>query len=156
MKDKRETAKEAKARNNKKQKTEEDKCGEKTDDQKEMDMEDAADMVFDRNQSWKTENKQIKSDLLHALEVSGSTYKRVDESGNEIYNRSAMQDIIRKYIKEKNMTGGGLQQKKQTFMTKPTFSCWWDGHFHKRVSGLTFNVIKSFIDQYEFEKEYVL
>ena len=86
MKDKRETAKEAKARNNKKQKTEEDKCGEKTDDQKEMDMEDAADMVFDRNQSWKTENKQIKSDLLHALEVSGSTYKRVDESGHEIYN----------------------------------------------------------------------
>ena len=80
----------------------------------------------------------------------------MDESGNGIYNRSAMQDILPKYAKEKNMTDGGLQQKKQTFMTKPTFNRWWDGHFHKRASGLNFNVIKSFIDQYEFEKEYVL
>lgn len=57
MKDKREAAKEGKTRKNKKQKTEEDKCGEKTDDQKEIDIEESTDMVFDRNQSWKTENK---------------------------------------------------------------------------------------------------
>ena len=76
----------------------------------------------------------------------------MDESGNEIYNRSAMQDILHKHAKEKNMTGGGLQQKRQTFMTKPTFNRWWDGHFHKRESGLNFNVIKSFIYQYESEK----
>ena len=48
-----------------------EKIVQKSNDQIEMEAEDEKNMEFDRCQTWKVDNENIKSDLLQALELSG-------------------------------------------------------------------------------------
>ena len=59
-----------------------------------MKEEDNTDMVFDRNQGWKVDNENIKSDLLQAMHLSGVSYKQSDEFGNNTVNKARVRDTL--------------------------------------------------------------
>ena len=108
-----------------------------------MEAEDETDMVFDRSQIWKVDNENIKLDSLQALELSGEDYLRKDDSGNETCNLSKIQNVLQNMLS-------------MTFVSKPTFNSWWEGHCHKRFDKGNMDIVKSFVRKYEFNKEYFM
>ena len=140
-------------RGNKKQKRKSENNGAKTKDQIEMEKEDKADMEFDRNQTWIADNEKIKSDLIEAMALSQRNYVRMDNSGNETYNMSAMQMILQQHANEK-MLDNEFRGKRTKFMSKPTFNVWLEGHYHKKIEKGNFDIVQSFVNQYEFNKQY--
>ena len=100
-----------------------------------MEAEDETDMVFDRSQIWKVDNENIKLDSLQALELSGEDYLRKDDSGNETCNLSKIQNVLQNMLS-------------MTFVSKPTFNSWWEGHCHKRLDKGNMDIAKSFVSKY--------
>ena len=73
--------------------------------------------------------------------------------GMVTYNRSAIQNILSKHAKN-DMTDDQFNGQKRRFMSKPIFNVWWDGHYHKKLDKGNIETVRSFVNQYEFEKEY--
>ena len=120
-----------------------------------MEAEVKTNMVFDRSQTWKVDNENIKLDLLQALELSGEEYMRKDDSGNKTCNLSNIQNVLQKYAVD-YMNDGEFRRERIRFMSKPTSNSCWEGHYHKRLDKGNMEIVKSFLSKYELNKEYFM
>ena len=83
------------------------------------------------------------------MDVSEVSCKRKNESGNNTLNKSWMRGTLYNHG-AKNMAAKEFPQAmKVSFMSKPMFNAWRKGLYHKKIDKENFNIVISFINQFE-------